>query len=337
MMTSNSRFSWVSAAIAVFFFAFNGMTSAEHIEVQGTAVWTLKGGFTNLGSQSAPYTRSVKSSISVTEGTMTRVAQKHTNSVSVKMSAAAGLDVKVFSAKTKVEFGWTTSTMRSLVKETSTSGSHTKSKTVTIGPIVLPPGKSYYIYEKTLMFPGLRSLSTSEMQGFSTKRNHPLNEKVVLRIPIDRINFLRDIKVHVRNGKQVDGDFIGVRTGTKGDVTNMAGGDINRGFGGKFIYLQPLWTKHSAAAVGDISVRTSGSFPQWAKKRGLTDLAKGAGGDFRFLDVKHGAGFESGITEITLWEKRLYAIPHGWDGMTQDINKGRGGRFLYLVWRSIKK
>ncbi|KAG9501719.1 hypothetical protein J7337_007410 [Fusarium musae] len=66
------------------------------------------------------------------------------------------------------------------------------------------------------------------------------------------------------------------------------------------------------------------------------DLAKGAGGDYRFLDWTRNMTATKFITEFSLWRQSIPqgAPPAGWDGITGDINAGRGGDNLYLIWKS---
>lgn len=42
------------------------------------------------------------------------------------------------------------------------------------------------------------------------------------------------------------------------------------------------------------------------------------------------------ISELGLWRSgdEQNNPPHGWNGKTGDINRGRGGDYLYLVWKT---
>ncbi|KAK6520188.1 hypothetical protein TWF506_000471 [Arthrobotrys conoides] len=64
------------------------------------------------------------------------------------------------------------------------------------------------------------------------------------------------------------------------------------------------------------------------------DLAKGAGEEFRFL--KYVYRFTGpAIYDVALWRSggRQCIPPTGWDGMSCDINEGRRGDYLYIVWK----
>lgn len=60
-----------------------------------------------------------------------------------------------------------------------------------------------------------------------------------------------------------------------------------------------------------------------------------AGGDYRYVITKN-TGRPNKIKQVTLMDRALHRVPDGWSGMSIDINKGRGGRFLHLVWKTIK-
>ncbi|EGX44260.1 hypothetical protein AOL_s00193g172 [Orbilia oligospora ATCC 24927] len=64
------------------------------------------------------------------------------------------------------------------------------------------------------------------------------------------------------------------------------------------------------------------------------DLAKGAGGDFRLLRYEYKFAGPA-IYDVALWRSggRQCIPPAGWDGMSVDINEGRRGDYLYIVWK----
>ncbi|KAK4653286.1 hypothetical protein QC762_0082020 [Podospora pseudocomata] len=65
------------------------------------------------------------------------------------------------------------------------------------------------------------------------------------------------------------------------------------------------------------------------------DLAKGAGGDYRYFSWSNNMDATHFVTDVALWRTgdAQHSPPDGWNSMTGDINKGRGGDYLYLVWR----
>mmetsp|Transcript_26962 Transcript_26962/g.29398 ORF Transcript_26962/g.29398 Transcript_26962/m.29398 type:complete len:302 (-) Transcript_26962:68-973(-) len=105
--------------------------------------------------------------------------------------------------------------------------------------------------------------------------------------------------------------------------------DINKGFGGKYVWLQVVWTKElSDAATGFLFIKQSGEDKRYQ------DLAKGAGGDYRYLIPLAQPNYNFRLREVKLFrgDKEITQFP-GYDGHTTDINAGRGGTYLYLAWK----
>lgn len=129
------------------------------------------------------------------------------------------------------------------------------------------------------------------------------------------------------------------------------GADINRGFKGEFVipaalpplskcsslirafsryvYIRPLLTDKASEAITGVRA--------WKQKDAdgkNLDLAKGTGGDFRYVEVTRDAS-QAPVTGLFLLRSAKAAgVPRHFAGMTVDINEGRGGDFLYLVWRT---
>lgn len=143
---------------------------------------------------------------------------------------------------------------------------------------------------------------------------------------INSNSFLRGLTVHYEDKHVNYNDFVQLH-GHEFDRNNNFN-DINKGFGGKFVYLKPEWTTNGQDAVDNVQIIIQGS-----SLPGFDDLAKGAGGDFRYALTQNRGATEK-ISEIVLWEGELFSTPVGWNARTIDINRGRGGRFLYLVWRT---
>ncbi|KAH7126014.1 hypothetical protein EDB81DRAFT_698498 [Dactylonectria macrodidyma] len=109
------------------------------------------------------------------------------------------------------------------------------------------------------------------------------------------------------------------------------GADINKGQGGAYVWLRIQW------ANGPSEIATSFSVEVGDRNEGRSDLGKGAGGDYRYL-VENRGGSEWKIKDVALWrsDDKQEQPPSGWDGITTDINVGRGGDYLYLVWKTQK-
>ena len=67
---------------------------------------------------------------------------------------------------------------------------------------------------------------------------------------------------------------------------------------------------------------------------GLDDLAKGAGGDFRYLKAVPNPKSASKIMTLKLYRSNgpVGTFPAMYAGCTGDINVNRGKTYLYLMW-----
>ncbi|KAI9452409.1 hypothetical protein BJY52DRAFT_1292942 [Lactarius psammicola] len=112
-----------------------------------------------------------------------------------------------------------------------------------------------------------------------------------------------------------------------GDSSNAIDGeDINKGFGGEDVYLVPKYTTSRAEAALGFSFHSS-----YVKDLNAADISKGDGRElYRYIHTHYRPGGPSGgyrpVGRVYLRES-----PMG-DGHTDDLNKHRGGRDLYLCW-----
>ncbi len=70
----------------------------------------------------------------------------------------------------------------------------------------------------------------------------------------------------------------------------------------------------------------------------MDDLAKGAGGDFRYIVARSDKKVGDKITQVMLFrsETSTSAPPVGWNGITTpDLNQGRQKGYLYLIWKTV--
>ena len=69
---------------------------------------------------------------------------------------------------------------------------------------------------------------------------------------------------------------------------------------------------------------------------GMSDLARGARGAFRYVFAWHSPNEKRKITEVMLLRSKdaIDRPPAGWDRMTGDINWKRRGEFLYLIYKT---
>jgi len=95
--------------------------------------------------------------------------------------------------------------------------------------------------------------------------------------------------------------------------------DVNKGCGGDFVWLRPVYTFNENEAAGCfLFSRSKTAVPH------MCDLAKGAGGEFRY------------IRPVPVHDKKIRSVflseNETGDGFTTNLNEGREGRSLYLCW-----
>ncbi|KZP10116.1 hypothetical protein FIBSPDRAFT_872971 [Athelia psychrophila] len=132
----------------------------------------------------------------------------------------------------------------------------------------------------------------------------------------------------------------------------MEDADINKGHGGKYVWIVPVWTDEKSKAVVGFKVvrRQVADQFSWTNK----NLAEAAGGDLRYLVPEMpGGSEEKDLPLLSLWLKReghltqwtstgesglggisKQALVDGeYHGKSGDINAGRGGDYLYLCYK----
>ncbi|PIL26817.1 hypothetical protein GSI_11078 [Ganoderma sinense ZZ0214-1] len=138
-------------------------------------------------------------------------------------------------------------------------------------------------------------------------------------------------KAHLPSSQVVYGDQPSQAPSERVRELHGESDDINYQYGGKYVWLVPRYTSsYSTAAVGfEIVI-------QGDANGSLKDLAKGAGGDFRYLLPIKDVTKEAKVTQVALLrlDGDLGRRPAGWSGNTIDINKNRGKTFLYLLWKN---
>ncbi|KXH31160.1 hypothetical protein CSAL01_08635 [Colletotrichum salicis] len=107
--------------------------------------------------------------------------------------------------------------------------------------------------------------------------------------------------------------------------------DINKGFGGKFVWLRIRHATKPEEMVNHIW-RDYLDEPLAGRD---DDLSKGAGGLYRYLQWSHDMRAKYFVSSVMVWrpKEEQNSPPAGWAGKTDDINKGRGGNYLYLIWK----
>ncbi|KAI9933968.1 hypothetical protein ASPWEDRAFT_168245 [Aspergillus wentii DTO 134E9] len=118
---------------------------------------------------------------------------------------------------------------------------------------------------------------------------------------------------------------------------NMNYADINRGFGGSFVWLRPNYTNSPSHAATYFRLITDHN-----SSEEYTDLAHGAGHMYRYFIPIPNAHVKQKIIQVALLRKQGSAVGiddvkgRGFDDFSPDINRGRGGDYLHLVWRYVE-
>ncbi|KAJ3559521.1 hypothetical protein NM688_g294 [Phlebia brevispora] len=110
-----------------------------------------------------------------------------------------------------------------------------------------------------------------------------------------------------------------------------AGDDIDKGFGGSFVWITPQYNSYLSNACTSFKVVIQDS-----EMSGAKDLAQGAGGAYRYLTPVHDRSASSKIIDLGLLRSQsaVSSPPAPYTGMTSNINEGRGGDYLYLIWQT---
>ena len=114
-------------------------------------------------------------------------------------------------------------------------------------------------------------------------------------------------------------------------VSNLGRSRISLSYA-RYVWLVPEYDATPADAITSFDIVIE-SFAD----PNLDDLAKGAGGDYRYIIPARDPREPRKVTQVILLrsDSAIDGIPAGWSGKTIDINKGRGKTYLYLVWKSV--
>jgi len=136
-----------------------------------------------------------------------------------------------------------------------------------------------------------------------------------------------------------------------GDKSN-----INKGYGGKNVWLVPKWTRDPNRASTSFSIQltnaqqpgrndlTNGSNSSWScllpnLEPVRSEPTKSANMPYCYLERQCENDRPTRVRQAFLIRTPQLlqtAISNRWiDGWTGDINRGRGGKFLYLVWKNV--
>ncbi|RAH79623.1 hypothetical protein BO86DRAFT_381103 [Aspergillus japonicus CBS 114.51] len=131
--------------------------------------------------------------------------------------------------------------------------------------------------------------------------------------------------------KPVYGDHASDKPDNTIPVLNNDNGDINAGYGGKFVWLVAQYHDERGTGISDIRV----VFSDHARE-GALDLAKGAGGLYRYLEFRYGGEGERHVKQVVLARRSepmtaATAQRLGFQDFSDNIDHGRRS-FIYLLW-----
>lgn len=136
------------------------------------------------------------------------------------------------------------------------------------------PGDKLYFYQQVFSGPGIVfALDTTSVTSHQKGPDDDQDvEIVVVSSPIRFIDFLDTVYGDRESGAPED------------RVLTLGGGseDINHGFKGKYVWLQPRWTYDTTAAATSFDI-----FIQEDPEHAWKDMAAGAGGDYRYVYSNH--------------------------------------------------
>lgn len=96
---------------------------------------------------------------------------------------------------------------------------------------------------------------------------------------------------------------------------------------GQYVYLVPEYTSDRSQAAHAFSLLTT-----YQEDLCAADMSRGDGKElYRYLCAFYNGSDDSRITKV--WLSRTEDTKEG-DGRTADLNRNRGGDFLYLCWES---
>lgn len=181
------------------------------------------------------------------------------------------------------------------------------------------PNSRLTLYRLVFTGPGINYVSST-----LSSTPHKL-EDVVISYNLEQKYFLKDIDVvYTRDSVSRPNNII----------TEVSGQnpDINAGFGGAYVWLVAQWTTKLEERATGIEIAI-----QRRANNNYKDLAKGAGGQFRYIIIQRDTHRSEVITNIALYRRRNSRdtpTSSGWMHMTGDINRRRRGDYLYLCWNT---
>jgi len=111
--------------------------------------------------------------------------------------------------------------------------------------------------------------------------------------------------------------------------------DCNNGFSGEYTYVVKAFTTDPSQAITGLSIDITSD-----SNSALGDIANGTGSDYRYVITSQDLSLPTRVSDVALWrspnDSVSLADAVGWDGISTDINHGRSGAYLCLVWKNVQ-
>ncbi|KAG6830641.1 hypothetical protein H0H87_007455 [Tephrocybe sp. NHM501043] len=229
--------------------------------------------------------------------------------------------------------------------ESTISYSRTEERTYTVGP-----QSRLCLYQRNFKYPGMSVAETTFRTTPVPLGNDELEEEVVVDLVLAPKSFIKNIKAcflaprTVHASESMFSWFLQViysdrLTQAPSDrIRDINGGsdDINYDQSGKYVWLVAEKTTKVAEAITHIDLVITST-----EDKRYDDLAKGAKGKYRYLIPIRQSGQSLFLTNLRLLRSHSDIINIGIiiglfqaSGYTKDINAGRGGDYLHLLWDS---
>lgn len=289
------------------------------ITVEGQYYWERIYYIDNRG-QNNPYkeTRKITKSVTTSYSDLKKSIVDSSIKSSLNLDVGGVFDIITASVKGSLDTELTTSYQSTVERKSETHVTEELTREFTVGANSI--GEMFRLVYKG---PGV----TYATSTISTDGKLP-QDKVFITCRVKQIPLIKDIQV-VYTDQSVERP--------QNLITESTGGspDINKGFGGKYVWLVPVWTSNADKAVTNIQF-----VMQSSSNEAYRDLAAGTGGQYRYLkmlkDMSHTRIKRVGLLRSPK-AKYIYGDRHkyGWDECTEDINSDRKGDWLHLCWNTI--
>ncbi|KAG6872773.1 hypothetical protein C0995_006693 [Termitomyces sp. Mi166 len=308
------------------------MSSKVTLTITGRYTWELVFDYDNSGNSgeithSYEFIRSGSYSSTTFNETVSSEARKLAESGSIQLETGASYGPVSASVAVGYETSNEVNTMlentTSVQSEQTVSWSVKETREYTVGSY-----SRLILYQRNFYGPGMRVQESAFRTTSVPLPADEMEEEVLINLELEPKIFISGMTVvYADRASDAPGDR----------VRDWFGGsdDINYSFGGKYVWLVPQWTTQVSQALTNFDLVIQGE-----EDPRYDDLAKGAGGDYRYLIPVIRSNQQLFISELTLARSAdpMNDLPSIiWSslpqGATGDINKGREGDYLYLVWQ----